>query len=97
LRATDSAAAGEYPVLTRGDTIAPRGVSAAVRFVVQNTDRGATLDSGVVTVSATGGLLEAQARGSGLDPRAGQRVLLDASFQGVPLIVADTVNCRVQL
>lgn len=97
LRATDSATAGVYPVLTRGDTIAPRGVAASVRFMAQTTDRGATLDSGVVTVSVSGGLLEARAHGSGLDPRAGQRVVLDASFQGVPLVVADTVNCRVQL
>jgi hypothetical protein len=96
LRGTDSATAGDYPVLTARDTIAPRGVAAAVRFLVQNTDRGATLDSGVVTVSTSGGLLEAQAHGSGLDPRAGQRVVLDASFQGVPLVVADTVSCRVQ-
>ena len=97
LRATDSATAGDYPVLTRGDTIAPRGVAGAVRFLVQTTDRGATLDSGVVTVSVTGRLLEARAHGSGLDARAGQRVVLDASFQGLPLVVADTVNCRVQL
>jgi len=97
LRASDSATAGEYPVLTRGDTIAPRGVAAAVRFLVQNTDRGAILDSGVVVVSASGGLLEAQVHGSGLDARAGQRVVLEASFRGLPLVVADTVTCRVQL
>jgi len=97
LHATDSATAGVYPVLTRGDTIAPRGVIASVRFMAQTTDRGATLDSGLVTVSLSGGLLGARAHGSGLDPRAGQRVVLDASFEGVSLVVPDTVNCRVQL
>lgn len=96
LRSGDSAVAGEYPVLARGDTIAPRGVAGAVRFIVQTTDRGATLDSGVVTVSSAGGALEAQAHASGLDPRAGQRVMLEASFVAVPP-AADTISCRVQL
>jgi hypothetical protein len=97
LRSTDSPAAGEYSVLSRGDTIAPRGVVGVVRFLIQNTDRGATLDSGVVTVSQSSRLLDAHASGSGLDPRAGQRVVIEASFQGVPLLMADTVSCQVQL
>jgi hypothetical protein len=96
LRSSDSAVAGEYPVLTRGDTVAPKGIVGAVRFMVQTTDRGATFDSGLVTVSSTGGLLEARAHASGLDPKAGQRVVLDASFLRVP-ISADTTSCRVQL
>ena len=95
-RPGDSTVNGEYQVIGRGDTIAPRGVVGAVRFLVQATDRGMTLDSGVVTVSSTGGRFEGHAQGSGLDPRAGQRVVLDASFLGVPLAV-DSTNCRVQL
>jgi hypothetical protein len=95
LRSGDSTL-GEYPVLARGDTIAPRGVVGAVRFMVQTSDRGVTLDSGVVTVSSAGRRIDAQARGSGIDPSAGQRVALDGSFHAVPM-AADTVNCRVQL
>jgi hypothetical protein len=96
LRPGDSTLDGEYRVIGRGDTIASRGVVGAVRFLVQATDRGVTLDSGVVTVSSTSGRFEAHARGSGLDSRAGQRVVLDASFGAVPM-AADTVDCRVQL
>lgn len=96
LRSSDSAVAGEYPVLTRGDTIAPKGIAGAVRFMVQTADRGATLDSGTVTVSSAGGLLEAHAHASGLDPKVGQRVVLDASFLAVPM-AADTTSCRVQI
>jgi hypothetical protein len=92
----DSAVGGDYLVLARDDTSASRGVVGAVRFVLQTADRGVTLDSGVVTVSSVGGRIDAQARGSGLDPRAGQRVGLDASFHAVPM-AADTVNCRVHL
>jgi len=63
LHSGDSAVEGEYPVLARGDTITPRGVVGAVRFMLQNSDRGATLDSGVVTVSSAGGRIDAQAHG----------------------------------
>jgi hypothetical protein len=62
----------------------------------KTADRGVTLDSGVATVSSAGGRIDAHARGSGIDPNAGQRVVLDASFNAVPL-AADTVSCRVQL
>lgn len=96
LHSADSATGGAYPVLTRGDSIAPRGVMGAVRFMLKAADRGATLDSGVVTVTSARGRIDAQARGSGLDPSAGQRVTLDASFHAVPM-AADTVSCRVQL
>jgi hypothetical protein len=96
LRSSDSTVSGGYPVLARGDSTTPRGVAGAVRFMNQLTDRGVTLDSGLVTVSSTGEWLEAQARGAGLDTRAGQRVVLDASFGAVPLGF-DTVDCRRQM
>lgn len=96
LYSRDSAMGGKYPVLTRGDTAAPRGVVGAVRFMLGASDRGVTLDSGVVTISSAGGRMDAQARGSGMDPSSGQRVVLDASFEAVPM-AADTVECRVQL
>jgi hypothetical protein len=96
LRGADSVAGGDYPVLALGDTVAPRGVTGAVRFMLKRADRGMTIDSGTVTVSLAGGRIDAQARGSGTDAHAGQRIALDASFKAVPM-EADTVSCRVQL
>lgn len=96
LHSADSLVQGEYRVLARGDTITPRGTVGAVRYITQNSDRGVTLDSGVVTVSPAPGRKTVLVRGSGIDPSAGQRVVLDASFDAVP-IAADTVTCRVQL
>lgn len=96
LRSGDSAAEGEYPVLARGDSVTPRGVAGALRFIVGTTDRGITLDSGVVTVTSAGKRLDVTARGSGLDPTVGHRVALDAAFNAVP-ITADSVSCQVQV
>ena len=96
LRSADSTVGGEYPVLARGDTVTPRGVAGSVRFMLGTQDRGITLDSGIVTVSAADGRIDATARGSGLDPSAAQRVALKASFAAVPM-GADSSNCQVQV
>lgn len=96
VRSRDSTVGGEYQVLARGDSITPRGAAGSARFMLQTADRGVTLDSGVVTISSAGGRIDAQVRGSGIDPNAGRRVALDASFQAVA-ITGDTVSCRVQL
>lgn len=96
VRSGDATVGGDYQVLARGDTITPRGVAGSARFMLQTADRGVTLDSGAVTVSSAGGRIDAQARASGIDPSAGRRVVLDASFQAVPM-TGDTVNCGVQL
>jgi len=96
LRSGDSTVGGEYPVLARGDTTAPRGVAGSVRFMLATQDRGVTLDSGIVTVSAAEGRIDATARASGLDPSAAQRVALKASFAAVPM-GADSSNCKVQV
>jgi hypothetical protein len=96
LRSDDSLVQGEYRVLARGDSITPRGTIGSVRFIAQNSDRGVTLDSGTVTVSPAPGGMNARVRGSGIDPSAGQRVVLDATFEAVPP-AGDTVTCRVQL
>jgi len=94
LRSVDSVVGGDYPVLTRGDTTTPRGVTGGVRFMLLAADRGVALDSGVVTVASAGGRIDAHARGSGIDPGPGQRVALEASFQAVPL-TTDTASCPV--
>jgi len=89
VRSRDSTVGGEYQVLARGDSITPRGAAGSARFMLQTAD-------GVVTISSAGGRIDAQVRGSGIDPNAGRRVALDASFQAVA-ITGDTVSCRVQL
>ena len=97
VRSADSVGDGEYPPLPRGDSTTPRGAMVAVRWAPREDDaRGVTLDSGTVAVTRTSGGFGAVARGSGLEPVAGQRVSLDIAFAGVPL-VADTVSCAVQL
>jgi hypothetical protein len=96
LRSGDSPAGGDYKFLARGDSLTPRGVMGAIRFIVSNSDRGVTLDSGLVTVSAGPGRKDVRVRGSGIDPSVGRRAVLDASFDAVSLM-ADTVTCRIQL
>jgi hypothetical protein len=67
---------------------------AAVRFVTRtNAERGVTLDSGEVTVSAGTG--RGCGFGVGIDPVVSQRVLLDATFDGSG--GARTLSCHVQL
>jgi len=96
-RARDSLGLGDYPPLTRGDSTTPRGAMVAVRWMSRGEDaRGVTLDSGRVTLTRTSDGLGASARGSGLEPTAGQRVALVVTVDAVPP-PADTVNCTVRL
>ena len=86
MRPGDSTLDGEYRVIGRGDTIAPRGVVGAIRFLAQATDRGVTLDSGVVTASSTGGRFRGACSGLGARTRGrSSGSCSDASFLGVPL------------
>jgi hypothetical protein len=91
----DSIEAGEYTVLTFGDTTTPHGVVAAARFLLGQTDRGVTLDSGAVQVTLKGGRIDATATGSGIDPAAGERVGLRATFHNV-VLASETVGCEVR-
>ncbi len=97
LRSGDSLGLGDYAPLTRGDSTTPRGAMVAVRWMSRGEDaRGVTLDSGRVTLTRTRDGVAASARGSGLEPAAGQRVALVVTFEAVPA-PADTVNCAVRL
>jgi len=87
---------GDYALLTRGDSITPRGAMVSVRFVNGEAGRGVTLDSGKVTLSRDGGRIGARARGSGLEPTGGVRLGLDATFESMPL-ARDTTTCRQQI
>jgi len=97
LRSGDSLGLGDYAPLTRGDSTTPRGAMVAVRWMTRGEDaRGVTLDNGRVTLTRTRAGLGASARGSGLEPAAGQRVELVVTVDAVRP-PADTVNCSVRL
>ena len=73
---------------------------ASFRFMLGEEARGVAFDSGSVTLTPSEGrqTLEAHVRGSGLEPVAGQRVRLEATFGAVPLAPAsDTASCTVRL
>ena len=90
------ASVGELRLLTRGDSVTPRGAMVATRFMVGDGARGVTLDSGAVTLDSTARGLSARAAGTGLDAAAGHRVRVEAWFDSIPA-AADTVTCRVQI
>lgn len=92
LRAADSVAPGEYDYLPRGDTVAPRGAVAAVRYMRGDVSHGFTLDSGRVVVTEWGDRVSAHLSGSGLEPLAAERVDLGATFVRVPFD-AGRVSC----
>lgn len=96
LRPGDSGLIGTYGPLPRGDTTAHRGAIVAARFMMGDVARGATLDSGVVTVTERAGRLGAAVRGGGLALPGATHVALDAEFERVPPPV-DTGSCAVQL
>jgi len=99
-RSGDSSVIGDFPPITRGDSTTPRGAMASFRFMLGEDARGVTFDSGSVMLTRSDGrqALEAQVRGSGLEPVAGQRVRLEATFAAVPLAPAsDTASCTVRL
>jgi hypothetical protein len=95
IRSGDSIAAGEFPLLARGDSSSPYGATVAVRFMSGDLAHGFTLDSGGVSLSSAGGLLSAAARGSGVEVGGRGRVALEASFTSVTL-GSDTVPCQVR-
>ena len=92
-RGADALAPGPWPLLQRGDSVSPRGATVGVRYMASDVAHGLVLDSGAVVVRDTGRIVALVARGAGLEPAAGGRVALEASFDAVPL-EADTVSCR---
>ena len=98
LRPGDSLVRGELSLLPRADSVATRGATVTVRFLLGEVTHGATLDSGAVVVTRAEGPVTLRARGSGVDVGAGGsagRVGLDASFESVP-VGPDTVTCTVR-
>jgi hypothetical protein len=86
------ARSGDYPVISRGDTVG-RGAKVSVRFMNGEVGRGVSLDSGSVTLSVEGDRVSAHVRGSGLEPGSGVRATLIADFKPLRL-GRDTASCR---
>jgi hypothetical protein len=84
-----------WPLLQRGDTVSPRGVTVAVRFLLNEIAHGVAMDSGTVAVTRTANALTVRASGSGLEASIG-KVALDVSFDAVRL-GSDTASCATRL
>ncbi len=95
LRGGDSLPRGRYPVLARGDTLTPRGAVVAVRFMTGDLAHGVVLDSGLVTVTVSGGRrVSAAVGGAGVETTAARRVGVEAEFvKTAP--AADDARCDV--
>jgi len=103
LRPGESLPSGRYPVLTRGDTLTPRGAVVAARFMTRDIAHGVVLDSGWVTVKANRGTgvegerlqVSAEVGGAGLEIAGGRRVRVEAEFdQTTP--AADSARCEAR-
>jgi len=87
---------GSYPLLSRGDSAAPLGAIASVRFVVGTVAHGVTIDSGAAVLTRGTPPFAVHINGSGSDLAASGRRVVVLSADGVPL-EPDTVSCVVQL
>jgi len=86
---------GAYPLLPRGDSVALRGVIAALRFQLGDVPHGLTLDEGSARVTRATPHLALHVRGVGLETTAAEQRTAELALERVPL-APDTVPCRVQ-
>jgi hypothetical protein len=93
----DSAAlrTGTYPLLSRGDTAAPRGAIASARFVVSQRTGGITIDDGQLTLSRDTPPFDLEVKGVGVETAFAQQRQAELTLTGVPLL-PDSVPCRVE-
>ena len=94
LRSGDSLAAGDFPLLERGDTVAARGAVVAARFMLGDVAHGLWVDSGTVSVGRRAGGVRITARGAGVEVGTTARSSLVASFEAIAL-GSDSVSCEV--
>lgn len=87
---------GNYPLLSRGDSAAPLGAIASVRFVVGTVAHGVTIDSGTAVLTHGTAPFAVHINGSGSDLAASGRRAVFLQADDVPL-EPDTVTCVVQL
>lgn len=87
---------GTYPLLSRGDTVAPRGAIASIRYMMSDIAHGVTLDDGAATLARSEPPLELHVRGHGVESAfAGQRSA-ELVLERVTL-ASDTVSCHLAL
>jgi len=86
---------GAYPLLPRGDSVALRGVIAAVRFQLGDIPHGLMLDDGSASVSRATPRLALRVRGVGLETSVAERHTAELALERVPL-APDTVPCGVR-
>ncbi|MGH7612538.1 MAG: hypothetical protein ACREMW_00670 [Gemmatimonadales bacterium] len=87
---------GAYPLLSRGDSVALRGVIAAVRFQLGDVPHGVTLEDGSANVTQATPELGLHVSGLGLETTVAEQRTAELVLERVPL-APDTVPCRVRL
>lgn len=88
--------AGNYPLLSRGDSSAPRGAIAAVRYILGTVAHGVIVDSGSATLTHETPPYAIHIKGNGAEVAVPGRRSVELSADRVPL-ERDTVSCIVQL
>jgi hypothetical protein len=86
---------GAYPLLPRGDSVALRGVIAAVRFQLGDVPHGLMLDDGSASVTSATPQFALHVRGIGLETSVAEQRTAELTLERVPL-APDTVPCRVR-
>ena len=87
---------GAYQLLSRGDSAAPRGAIAAVRYIVGTIAHGVIVDSGTVSLTRAQPPYAVHVKGNGPELAITGRRSVEITADPVPL-ERDSVNCVVQL
>lgn len=95
LRDTSTPGAGTYPLLSRGDSVTPRGAIATARFLVAQRTGGITIDDGTVTLSRATAPFALQVTGLGVETAFAQQRRATLALENVPLL-PDSVPCQVE-
>ena len=87
---------GNYPLLSRGDSAAPRGAIASVRYILGTVAHGVIVDSGMATLTREKPPYAVHIKGNGAEVAIPGRRSVELTADPVPL-EPDTVSCAVQL
>ena len=87
---------GNYPLLSRGDSAAPRGAIASVRYILGTVAHGVIVDSGSATLTREQPPYAVHLKGNGAEVAIPGRRSVEMTVDDTPL-ERDTVNCVVQL
>jgi hypothetical protein len=88
--------AGNYPLLSRADSAAPRGAIASVRYIFGTIAHGLIVDSGTASLTREQPPYAVHLKGNGAEVAIPGRRSVEITADPVPL-ERDTVNCVVQL